>query len=199
MLVELGGGTNPHPKADVVIDLRHPRNAPAQDATVTPWQCNHGPWEEGGQGYLHSGLIDAVYASHFMEHIPKGKPIIDVMNEAWRILKPGGTFTMVMPLVGYTSVEWGGVSVNGWQPYADPTHVQYWWLPESLLYFCEGPFKPHADYGIHTWAALGPWIEPEDATVELDYYRFAFPGLLAHRSFWSVRSGWEGIARLVKP
>lgn len=192
MLVELGGGLHPHPRAEVVIDLRHPKNAPAQDACVTPWVTGSGV-------PIGDGTVDAVYASHFMEHVPKGQPIIDVMNEAWRILRPGGAFTMVMPLVGYTSAEWGGVAVNGWQPYADPTHVQLWWLPESLLYFCEGPFKPLADYGIRVWEALGPWIEPAVATAELEGHWHNPGGHVEHRTFWSVRGGWEGVARLVKP
>jgi len=37
MFVELGGGTNPHPRADIIIDLHHPKNSPATDASVTPW------------------------------------------------------------------------------------------------------------------------------------------------------------------
>lgn len=187
MMLELGGGTLPHPRADVVIDLHHPRNAPAQDATVTPWQAY------GEDRWLADGAVDEVYASHFMEHIPKGQPIIDVMNEAWRVLRPGGTFTIVLPLVGWTSPHDGtGHLVNGWQPYADPTHVQPWWLPESLLYFCEGPFKPNADYGIRTWARLGDWIEPE--RVPNDWLLRG-----GGESFWTVREGWEGVARLVKP
>lgn len=122
---------------------------------------------------LPDSSVDQARASHVMEHIPSGEARIKAMNEVHRVLKPGGTFEVIIPLVGYTE---GGVGhlVSGWQPYADPTHVAYWWFPESLLYFCEGPFKPHADYGIRVWSAL----QEED---------------------WEVRDGWEGRALLRKP
>lgn len=189
MMIELGGGTNPHPRADVVIDLHHPRNAPPQDATVAPWRRMHRADNLGWDLAIGDGYADEVYASHFMEHVPHGQPLINVMNEAWRVLRPGGTFTMKLPLVGYTNPHSGAPESNqiGWQPWADPTHVSYWWFPEALLYFCEGPFKPHANYGIHTWAPLGPYV----TDVEID--------LAEAGSWWSVRGGWEGYARLVKP
>jgi SAM-dependent methyltransferase len=179
MFVELGGGTRPHPRADVVIDMHHPKNAPAQDATKTPWlvfvQNETMPDE----------FADEVYCAHFLEHIPRGQPLIDVMNEAWRILKPGGTFTIILPLVGFTTNDGVGHLVSGWQPYADPTHVNFWWFPEALLYFCEGPFKPNADYGIKVWDKLGGYLlEPTEYTSG---------------SWWTVRNGWEGMAKLVKP
>lgn len=195
MILELGGGTNPHPEANVIIDTRHPRYAPTQDATVTPWmQCRR----------LYSGMadpipddsVDAIVSSHFLEHIPKGDPIISVMNEAHRVLRPGGTFTAIFPLVGYTDPVGGGHLVQSWHAYADPTHVQGWWLPESALYFCDGPFKPHADYGISTWAALGPFKSDTDPA-------YFTPGLAwpvdGTDSFYSVRGGWEGVLRMVKP
>ena len=89
MLIDLGGGTLPHPRADIVIDLHHPKNVPAQDATRIPWHTD--------DLYLADGVADEVWASHFMEHIPRGQPLINVMNEAWRVLREGGTFTMILP------------------------------------------------------------------------------------------------------
>jgi hypothetical protein len=140
--------------------------------------------------------IDEIYASHFLEHVAKGTPIIHVMSEALRVLKPGGTFTVVHPLVGWTDDIGDGHIVSGWQPYADPTHVQFWWYPESLLYFCEGPFKPNADYGMPVWATLGPVLDEATASLILDNHKMMNDG---HGSFWAVRAGWEGVARLVKP
>jgi len=133
-----------------------------------------------------------VYASHFMEHIHRGQPLINVMNEAHRILKPGGVFTMIMPLVGYTNPYSGAPESNhiGWQPWSDPTHVNYWWFPEALWYFCEGPFQPNADYGVKMWGPCGPYLEGqalEDALRD------------GVKTFWGVRNGWEGVARLQRP
>lgn len=181
MLVELGGGLNPHPRADIIIDLHHPKGTVPSDATNTPWLV----YGDSGLVEIDSGSADEVYSSHFMEHIHRGQPLINVMNEAWRILKPGGTFTMILPLVGYTANNGSGTLVSGWMPYADPTHVNFWWFPEALLYFCEGPFKPHADYGMKTWAALGPYTDNANADT---------PG-----TWWTVKHGWEGTAKLIKP
>lgn len=192
VLVELGGGLNPHPRADYIIDLHHPKGARPQDAMVTPWSHGERLW-------FKSDCADEIYASHFMEHIPAGQPRIDVMNEAWRVLRPGGTFMIVGPLVGYSDPVSGEPHSKqiGWQPWADPTHVSHWWFPESLLYFCEGPFKPHANYGISIWAPLGTWVPESDADDVLMLNRHQAP--VEGVSFWSVRGGWEGVSVLVKP
>lgn len=162
ILLELGGGSKPHPQVTYGIDSRHAVNAPTQDATQIPWLV--------GTGELADGSIDKIYSSHFMEHVPKGQATLAVMNEAWRVLRPGGTFTIICPLIGYTDRGRGHL-VERWEPYADPTHVQGWWFPESLLYFCEDGIEADADYGISKWR-------------------------LKH---WEVRDFWEGEAVLVKP
>lgn len=192
MLVDIGGGTLPHPRANVVIDLHHPKGSPAQDASVIPWKTG----DYGGP--LRDGSVDELYASHFMEHVHRGQPLINVMNEAWRVLKPGGTFTVIMPLVGYTNPHSGAPESShiGWQPWSDPTHVNYWWLPEALLYFTEGPFRPHADYGTKVWKQLGAWIPEPEATARINaQYHSQQPA----DTWWSVRNGWEGVACLIKP
>lgn len=176
MQVELGGGLRPEHSSAYIIDIHHPRNAPAQDATVTPWTTF--------DGEIKSGSVDRVFCSHFLEHIPSGSSRIAVMNEAWRVLKPGGRFDMILPLVGYTDQGGSGHLVEGWQPWADPTHVGFWWFPESLLYFCEGPFKPLADYGISVWKALGDFTENP---------------FESENGGWHVGDGWEGRASLIKP
>lgn len=117
----------------------------------------------------YDGALETVRASHLLEHIPAGHERIDVMNEVWRALQPGGTFEIILPLFLAH-----GALVGTWHAIADPTHVSYWALPESFLYFCEGPFKPNADYGIRIWQAL------DDADME-------------------VKDGWEGYVTMRKP
>lgn len=193
MMVELGGGTNPHPRADIVIDLHHPKNAPNQDASISHW-C----YEEhrGKYSRILDSTADEVYASHFIEHVPKGPHLILVMNEAWRVLKSGGTLTLIMPIVGYTDVVGQPHVVASYQPWADPTHVGAWWLPEGLRYFT-GEIGVEADYGIRQWGPLGGWITwaEADSILATDLELQTGPW----RSWWSVRAGWEGVARLVKP
>lgn len=169
MIVELGGGRSPDPAADIVIDLHHPLNAPAQDATVTPWRSH----DDG----LPDQCADEVRCSHFLEHIPAGQARLDVFAEVWRILRPGGVFSLTVPLVGYTH-DWPGIG-NRWggshylvadpRTYADPTHVSSWWFPQSLLYFT-GDEPMNADYGAPVFSLDG----------------------------WEVQDGWVGHARLVK-
>lgn len=117
--------------------------------------------------------VDEARASHVMEHIPAGSgdgERIWVMNEVWRALKPGGKFTIIVPLI----MEHGR-PVHTWHAWADPDHRSYWILPESWLYFCEGPFKPNADYGMKIWQALDEATDTE------------------------VRGGWEGVVTMRKP
>lgn len=134
--IEIGGGTIPAPGYRN-LDPVH----------------GEGEWRRTIQGGIpvDDGTVDKVRSSHVFEHIPAGNDRITAFNEIHRVLRPGGSFELVLPLVGYTDAEGVGHGVIGWMPWADPTHVSYWWFPESLLYFCEGPFKPNADYGVALW------------------------------------------------
>lgn len=75
----------PFPQVDIVHDLN-----------VIPWP-------------LPDQCTTRIYASHLIEHIPavvvdtNGTrfPFIDFMNEAWRVMKPGGELLISMPY-GYS-------------------------------------------------------------------------------------------------
>lgn len=94
--------------------------------------------------------VAAARASHVLEHIPSGSERVKALNEVWRVLVPGGEFEIIVPTIGHTSAE-GPPVFSGWQAWADPTHVSYWWYPESFLYLVRGGFAAHADYGLHLW------------------------------------------------
>lgn len=126
MKVEIGGGTIP---ADGYRNL-------------DPW---HGT--EDYRRYIQQGIpvpdgtVEAVRASHVMEHIPAGGgkgERIWVMNEVWRALQPGGEFYIIVPLL-----------VGTWHAVADPTHVSFW-VKESFHYF-DGLFAANAVYNIKPW------------------------------------------------
>lgn len=68
--------------------------------------------------------VDSIRAHDFLEHIPTGKTI-DVINEIWRVLKPGGTFASLTP-----DAEFGQGA------FQDPTHLSFW-VENSWLYFSE--------------------------------------------------------------
>lgn len=124
MNIEIGGGTLCTP-GWVNLDLRHGEGPWRREAQDVPWPTG-------------DNTVGALRASHVMEHIPAGQVRIDVMNEAHRVLMPGGTFEIIVPLM-----------TGSWHAIADPTHISYW-CPESFHYF-DGLFAANADYGIRMW------------------------------------------------
>lgn len=125
--IEIGGGTLVQP-GWTNLDSRNGHGEWARLAQDTPWPTG-------------DNTVDAIRASHVMEHIPAGQDRIDVMNEAHRVLRPGGVFEIIVPLM-----------VGTWHAIADPTHVSYW-CKESFHYF-DGLFAANADYGIRLWETL---------------------------------------------
>jgi predicted SAM-dependent methyltransferase len=89
------------PPADEIVDL------------ALAW-----PWEKSS--------IDEIYAHDVFEHIWTGK--IWVMNEAHRVLKPGGILDLTVPCVYLSD---GGVNPGA---FADPTHRTYWTLDDRYYY-----------------------------------------------------------------
>lgn len=103
--LDLGAGKNPRvgfksvdvipfDGVDIVADLKQ----------VWPWA---------------DGSVEELNASHFLEHFD-GTERIHILNEAYRVLKPGGKFTFVVPY-------WGSC-----RAYGDPTHK---WPPVSEFSF----------------------------------------------------------------
>jgi SAM-dependent methyltransferase len=125
--IEIGGGLLVQP-GWINLDSRNGDGEWQRLAQDTPWPAA-------------DNSIDAIRASHVMEHIPAGQPRIDVMNEAHRVLRPGGVFEIIVPLM-----------VGTWHAIADPTHVSFW-VKESFHYF-DGLFAANADYGIRLWQTL---------------------------------------------
>lgn len=195
MLVELGGGTRPHPRSSVVVDPAHPRGSEARYAQQVPWEQID---SSGVIWTIEDESVDEVYASHVMEHVPKGEAVIKVLNEAWRVLRRGGSFTMLMPIIGYSgAIRDQPIWLSNWRPWADPTHISHWWLPESFYYFT-GQEGADADYGVELWAPIAKrW--PEEKITEHLATAELMPTRTLGESVWGVRGGWEGFVRLEKP
>ena len=72
--------------------------------------------------------VDSIMAHDFLEHIPIGKTIA-VMDEIWRVLKPGGIFDSFTP-----DAEFGQAA------FQDPTHVSFW-VQNSWLYYSDSDYR----------------------------------------------------------
>jgi predicted SAM-dependent methyltransferase len=71
--------------------------------------------------------IDEVRAFDFLEHIPLGQTMA-VINDIWRVLKPGGLFEHLTP------------STDGRGAFQDPTHLSFWNI-NSWLYFTHDAYR----------------------------------------------------------
>jgi SAM-dependent methyltransferase len=129
MRLEIGGGTLVQP-GWVNLDPRHGTGEWKREAQQTPWPTG-------------DNTVDAIRASHVLEHIPKGQPIIDVLNEAHRVLKPGCVFEVRVP-----NCE------TGWHAYGDLTHVSLWCI--ATFHYIDGTKGAHAEYGNLPWRTVEP-------------------------------------------
>lgn len=116
------------------------------------------------------GTIEEIHASHFLEHLT-AKERVHFMNEAFRVLIPGGKVTIITP-------HWASN-----RAYGDFTHV---WPPvaEMFYYYLKQEWRdeqaPHTDikwnpdgYSCNFDATWGYSFSPELATRHQDHINFA--------------------------
>lgn len=107
----LGCGPRHEPADDsLLVDIRpFPNVDRAVDLNIVPWPFN-------ARTFIH------VSAVHVVEHLNN---LISFMNEAWRVLQPGGSLYLETPLAGGDpDLEW-----------ADPTHIRCYRLHTFINYF----------------------------------------------------------------
>ena len=51
---------------------------------------------------VETGEVDLVYASGVFEQILENEQLLFAFNEVWRVLRPGGTFELVVPNAEYS-------------------------------------------------------------------------------------------------
>jgi SAM-dependent methyltransferase len=144
--LDIGCGQNKHGVDWVGMDIRpFPGVDIIQDFNLHPWA-------------LPDECAITALASHVLEHIPKfgfradGStwfPLIEFMDEVWRILKPDGQFAIAVP---------HGASPGFMQ---DPTHASQ--INENLFYY----FDPLAVGGeLYKFYKPKPWRIKTDAIGE---------------------------------
>ena len=118
--LDLGCGDKKHPGA-IGVDIAA---LPGVDIVAT---LNALPLEEN--------FADIVYASHILEHVDS---LVDVMEEIWRVLKPGGRVHVWSPHFSCPMYVW-----------ADPTHrrafssctFDYWDPDSPMNYYSTSRFR----------------------------------------------------------
>ena len=108
MKIDIGAG-NITEDGWTKLDPVHGQGEWKRKAEETPWP-------------IGDNEVKELRASHVMEHIHAGQDRISVMNEAYRVLQPGGTFEIIVPLI----VARNAGEQLGWLAIADPTHGSYW-------------------------------------------------------------------------
>jgi SAM-dependent methyltransferase len=86
-----------------------------------------------GIPFEDNSFVEA-FAIDFVEHIHQNR-VIHLINEIYRVLKPGGIFKIHVP-------ESPGITA-----YQDPTHVSFW-NEETFTYFIDGNLR-REDYGVY--------------------------------------------------
>lgn len=112
------------------------------DLNVTPW-----PFADSG--FVH------VSALHVVEHLDS---LVEFMDEAWRVLAPGGSLYLKTPLAGGDAdLEW-----------ADPTHKRCY-RPHTFINY----FTPE---GVERWGyTQRAWCLAHLEAVESEITVHAFP------------------------
>ena len=97
------------------VDIQFPEEFDSQFFVSANLSIDRIPFDDG--------FFDSLSAYEFLEHVPRvmitadGKsttfPFVLLMNEVWRVLKPGGRFYAVTPAAPHRSA------------FQDPTHVNY--------------------------------------------------------------------------
>ncbi|HSR65501.1 MAG TPA: methyltransferase domain-containing protein [Xanthomonadaceae bacterium] len=154
--LDLGCGKfprNPYARGTLCgVDIRPLQASDTFDYRVANLSLQPIPWEDGSFG--------SVSAFDFIEHVPRVLadaatgtrfPFIELMNEVWRVLAPGGLFYALTPAYPYAAA------------FTDPTHVNVI-TAQTHDYFCgESPMGRMYGFGGRFEARRVHWTHPGDA------------------------------------
>jgi SAM-dependent methyltransferase len=105
---------------------------------------------------IEDGVVAELSCSHFFEHVPaKLRPLF--MDEAWRILKPGGQFTVVVP--HYNSMRAIQDYTHEWPPIGESSFLYFnlgWRTANKLLH---GAYEMKCDFDFGYGYSLDPDVQ----------------------------------------
>lgn len=154
--LDLGCGKfprNPYARGALCgVDIRPLQPGDAFDYRIANLSLQPIPWPDDSFG--------SVSAFDFIEHVPRvlvdGQggtrfPFIEVMNEIWRVLAPGGLFYALTPAYPHAAA------------FTDPTHVNII-TAKTHAYFCGvSPMGRMYGFGGRFEAKRVHWTHPADA------------------------------------
>jgi SAM-dependent methyltransferase len=154
--LDLGCGKfprNPYARGALCgVDIRPLQASDTFDYRIANLSLHPIPWEDGSFG--------SVSAFDFIEHVPRVLvdrqggtrfPFIDLMNEVWRVLAPGGLFYALTPAYPHAVA------------FTDPTHVNII-TAKTHEYFCgEAPMGRMYGFRGRFEAQRVHWTHPGDA------------------------------------
>jgi SAM-dependent methyltransferase len=135
------------PEVDVVHDL-----------DTVPWP-------------MQDASIDVIFGHSVLEHVTD---VVAFMDEAWRMLAPGGRLIVAVPYFRSTDA------------YTDITH-KHFFTSESLDYFFdENTSKARFDYSTHKWTRIGFWYGWP--AVSRRMFTRIFKRFIQHHAQWYDRT-----------
>lgn len=138
LVVDFGCGSRPRNplKAKKVVGLDIFENPPF----IASGKLSYMKVSADGKLPFENSSVDALTAFYVLEHIPRQSgyshtnPFIEIMNEIYRVLRPGGLFLAVTP------------SFPSGAAFQDPTHVNII-SPETHKYFSDDVWGRSLGYG----------------------------------------------------
>lgn len=156
--LDIGGGNNPQPGFVNIDILDLPKVDIVHNIELTPWplpdesvslaMASHllehiSPAPDSARTdaliklLVRKGVISQTESDKELGH--PGSVFLNVMNEIWRILKPGGQFAFVVPYA------------ESFGMYQDPTHINF--INEATM----GYFDPLHPSGYYAFYKPKPW------------------------------------------
>jgi SAM-dependent methyltransferase len=128
-VLHIGCGHDKLPGSTGMDMLQLPEVDVVHDLDRTPWP-------------IEDASIDIIFGHSVLEHVTD---VVGFMDEAWRVLSPGGRLIVAVPYFRSTDA------------YTDITHKHFFTSQSLDYFFDEQTSKARFDYSRHKWHRVGFW------------------------------------------